>query len=61
MQVIKDHNIAELAPTIVLDKPAQNGLHYQACDFVLNLVKQDCSPIKIFKDLVAGRVKVRWS
>lgn len=50
MRKIKEKNIANLATSIRLGRPAENGVHNVALDFVLNQL-DDAEPMEIFADL----------
>lgn len=52
MKKIKELNIANLSTAIQLDKPAQNGLHDVALDFVLSLINKGEDVFNIYLDLV---------
>jgi hypothetical protein len=58
MKKIKEFNIANLSTAICLDKPAQNGLHDIALDFVLKKLKEGKDAYDIYKDLVTGLERV---
>ncbi len=57
MKKIKELNIANLSTAIRLDKPAKNGLHNVALDFVLGLVEKGREALDIYFDLVKGFIK----
>lgn len=58
MKTIKEHNIANLSTAIKLDKPAKNGVHNVALDFVLNLTAGGKRALDIFESLVKGFIEV---
>ena len=59
MRSIKEHNIAGLAGSIVLDhKPAQNGLHNVAFSFIHDLLERGKEAFQIYLDLVKGGVSL---
>ena len=53
MNVIKEQNIANLREAIVLNNPAENGLHNVAFNFVEKLVKSG----KVVKEVYLGLIK----
>ncbi len=61
MEVIKKHNIAGLADALVLENPAQNGLHNIAYSFVTDLVRKGQKYWEIYLNLVEGLVSVNGS
>ncbi|MBW2995994.1 hypothetical protein KY332_01705 [Candidatus Woesearchaeota archaeon] len=62
MKKIKEENIANLSTVIQLDKPAENGVHNVALDFILNLVNKGREAIKVWMGLVKGELNVcEWS
>lgn len=58
MKKIKELNIANLATAIQLEKPARNGLHDTALDFVLKKLQEGEEAYKIYLDLVRGFIGV---
>ncbi len=59
MKAIKKHNIANLASNINIDfRPADNGLHNVAFNFVRNMVKAGKRAMDVFKGLVRGEVSM---
>jgi len=58
MKKIKEFNIANLSTAIKLDKPARNGLHDIALDFVLNLIKDGSDALDIFMDVSNRLIEV---
>ncbi|MBW2982509.1 hypothetical protein KY343_06525 [Candidatus Woesearchaeota archaeon] len=58
MKAIKQNNIANLATSISLSRPAMNGIHDIALDFVLNLRSRGKEALDIYKELIGGRLKI---
>ena len=58
LRAIKKHNIANLSTCIKLGRPAENGLHNKALDFVLNLINKGIEPLEIFDDLKNNLIRV---
>ncbi len=58
MKAIKQNNIANLATSISLSRPAVNGIHNVALDFVLDQRAKGIEALDIFKELVGGRLKI---
>ncbi len=54
MNKIKEHNIAGLKNAIVTERPAKNGLHNVAFNFVTKLMQQGMSAMNVFKELTNG-------
>jgi len=54
MKTIKQHNIANLSTAISLDKPAKNGVHDIALDFVLDLIMKGKKALDIYDELIRG-------
>ena len=52
-ETIKKHNIAGIAHNIN-PRPAKNGLHDVAYDYVLELMKQGKNSLQVFKDIANG-------
>lgn len=59
MRKIKELNIANLATAIQLDRPARNGLHDVALDFVLKLTQEGREAFDIYLDLISGNLEVK--
>ena len=57
MKKIKQLNIANLSTSICLDRPAKNGLHDVALNFVLKKI-QEKDAYDIYKDLISGLMEV---
>lgn len=55
MKTIKENNIADLGEIIVLNEPAENGLHDVAFKFVHNLIKEGKNTWEVYLQLV-GKV-----
>lgn len=58
MNLIKDHNIADLADAIVTERPAENGLHNVAFFFVDRMMRAGAGAIELWKGLVEGKLFV---
>jgi hypothetical protein len=58
MKSIKESNIANLATAISLNKPAMNGIHNVALDFVLGLREKGIDALSIYNDIIGGRLKI---
>ncbi|MBW2978238.1 hypothetical protein KY331_05310 [Candidatus Woesearchaeota archaeon] len=58
MKTIKEHNIANLSTAIKLDRPAKNGVHNVALDFVLDLINKGRGALDIYFDLIKGFIEV---
>lgn len=59
MDTIVKHNISNLANSInIHDKPASNGLHDIAFNFVKRVLQQGTTAISIFKQLVTKQISV---
>jgi len=58
MKVIKDHNIANLGDTIILENPANNGLHDVAFSFVYKMLRER-EIEEIYGDLVNGELTMK--
>ena len=58
MQKIKELNIANLSTAIKLDRPASNGLHDIALNFVLDEIKQGNDAFGLFIELSEGVIGV---
>jgi hypothetical protein len=56
MEVIKQHNIANLGDALILEIPADNGLHDIAFRFVEKLRREGRNVWEIYEDLVEGKV-----
>jgi hypothetical protein len=53
MEVIKEHNIAGLGSAVILERPALNGLHDTAFEFVLEEMKGKGSK-EVWNNLIAS-------
>ena len=58
MRLIKEHNIAGLKEAIVTERPAENGLHNVAFNFVEDLQKRGKGWWEIYQELVGRTVSV---
>lgn len=56
MKNIRDKNIAGLRGCIILDNPAQNGLHDAASAFVWRMLASGYDALQLYWDIAAGRV-----
>jgi hypothetical protein len=57
MKTIKQHNIANLSTAIQLDRPANNGIHDKALDFVLDLISKGKQAINVYFELIRGELR----
>lgn len=60
MKIIKENNIADLGDAIVLERPAENGLHNVAFAFVQKLLNAGEKAWELYLKLVRGQVSVAW-
>ena len=58
LKAIKKHNIANLATCIRIGRPAENGIHDKALEFVDKLIMQGLEPMEIFYDVSNSQIKV---
>ncbi len=58
MKSIKERNIANLGTSISLSRPAINGIHDVALDFVLSLREKGIDALTIYNDIIGGRLKI---
>jgi hypothetical protein len=58
VKTIYDNNIANLRDSLVVNPPAQNGLHNKAFGFVRNLIEKGRKSIEVFSDLISGVLSV---
>jgi hypothetical protein len=58
MKAIKDSNIANLGTSISLSRPAMNGIHNVALDFVLDLREKGIDALSIYNDLIGGKLNI---
>ena len=58
MKAIKEKNIANLATSISLSRPAMNGVHNIALDFVLEQRAKGREALDIYYDIIAGLIKI---
>ncbi|HHE67533.1 MAG TPA: hypothetical protein ENL33_00505 [Candidatus Parcubacteria bacterium] len=61
MRVIKENNIGDLGEAIVLDKPAKNGLHNVAFNFVRGLIDSGKRAWEIYLGLIRRKYSVSMS
>ncbi|MBT4651042.1 hypothetical protein HOC13_00805 [Candidatus Woesearchaeota archaeon] len=59
MRIIKENNIAGLGGAIVLDRPAENGLHNVAFGFVQKLINSGREAWEVYLDLIRRVVSVK--
>lgn len=52
MRVIKEHNVANLKDALILEQPAENGLHNVAFRFVHDLIKSGLKAAEVYRQLV---------
>jgi len=58
-ETIKKNNIANLKESIITDlKPAKNGLHDVAWNFVIRMIKNGTNAMQIFNDLIARKISI---
>ncbi|MBD3248851.1 hypothetical protein GF336_02285 [Candidatus Woesearchaeota archaeon] len=58
MKAIKEENIGNLSTVIRLDKPAMNGLHNKALDFVLGMLRRGKEAFDVYLELVKRILEV---
>ena len=58
MKSIKEKNIANLGTSISLNKPAMNGIHDIALDFVLDQRANGREALDIYYDIIAGLITI---
>ncbi len=58
MKAIREHNIAGLKNSFLMDAPANNSIHDVALDFVLDKIRQGKKAIGLFLELCFGKVSV---
>lgn len=56
MKIIKENNIGDLREAIILENPANNGLHNVAFVFVQKLLKEGKKAWSIYKELSKGMI-----
>ena len=54
METIKEHDIAGLGEAVIMENPAQNGLHDVAFQFVQKLVRQGKDVWEVYQEIVSG-------
>lgn len=59
MKIIKEHNIAHLGDAIVAERPAENGLHNLAFDFVHKMLKERDIE-EIYSELIREEASLRF-
>jgi len=57
MDAIKENNIGNLS-TVINPRPAKNGLHNVAFDFVLSLIENGRKAIDVYLELIKGEVSI---
>jgi hypothetical protein len=58
MDIIKQHNIANLADYIITESPAQNGLHNIAFNFITSLLHTGKNAWNIYQDLIKKTISI---
>ncbi len=58
MKVIKEHNIANLSTAIIIERPAENGLHNVSFQFVHNLIVDGKEEGEIYLELMQKEISV---
>ncbi len=58
MNIIKQHNIANLADCIITESPAHNGLHNIAFNFVTSLLKTGKDAWHIYRELINQKITI---
>ncbi len=58
MKTIKEHNICSLAEAIILESPAQNGLHNVAFEFVHKMMREGREEGEIYEELKENKISV---
>ena len=61
MKVIKENNIANLGEAIVLESPAQNGLHDVAFEFVQKMIQKGEDLLRVYQLIYKGILNVKCS
>ncbi len=59
MKIIKEHNIANLGDAVIIERPAENGLHNVAFRFVHEMMKEK-SIEEIYSELIPEEVSLRF-
>lgn len=57
MKAVKENNIANLS-SVINPKPAKNGLHNTAFEFVISLMEKGRKAIDVYLDLISGEVSI---
>ena len=57
IQAIKKHNIANLSTAVCIDRPAKNGIHDVAHEFVVKNIQAGKKAIDVFKKIITGELK----
>ncbi|HIH42429.1 TPA: hypothetical protein HA246_02175 [Candidatus Woesearchaeota archaeon] len=61
INTIVDNNIANLEQSFVInEKPARNGVHDVAFDFVQQLIRTGKEAINVFRELVSGNLRINF-
>ena len=58
MNVIKEHDIAGLGDALMLENPAQNGLHDVAFEFIHMLLKEGKTVVQIYQGLIQQTLSI---
>ncbi len=59
MNIIKEHNIANLADCIITESPANNGLHNIAFNFITTLLQTGKDAWNIYTDLLTKTITIK--
>jgi len=59
MDVIKQHNIANLADCIITESPAQNGLHNIAFNFITSLLHTGKDAWNVYTELITQTITIK--
>ena len=57
IKAIKKHNIANLSAAVCIDRPAKNGIHDVAHEFVIRMMQSGRNAIDIFKKIITGELR----
>lgn len=59
IRIIKENNIANLGDSIIIEKPAQNGLHNVAFDFVRRLVGKGKEMLEVYTEIISKSISIK--
>ncbi len=59
MDIIKQHNIANLKDAFIEERPALNGLHDLACHFVQKIMRTKKTAWQVYKEIVQGLLSIK--